>query len=77
MSAAESADDLPQLPWDAEDGPVFKEPWEATAFAMAVRLVGGRQVHLVGVGRLPLCRDRGGRSGRAIPISATATTSTG
>ena len=38
MSAGESADDLPQLPWKAEDGPVFKEPWEATAFAMAVRL---------------------------------------
>ncbi len=38
MSAADPAGDLPQLPWDAEDGPVFKEPWEATAFAMAVRL---------------------------------------
>ncbi len=38
MSDAPSADDLPQLPWEAEDGPVFKEPWEATAFAMAVRL---------------------------------------
>ena len=38
MSAAHSADDLPQLPWEAEDGPVFKEPWEAAAFAMAVRL---------------------------------------
>ena len=29
---------MPQLPWEAEDGPVFKEPWEAAAFAMAVRL---------------------------------------
>ena len=38
MSAARSGDDLPKLPWEAEDGPVFKEPWEATAFAMAVRL---------------------------------------
>ena len=38
MSAAQSGDDLPRLPWEAEDGPVFKEPWEATAFAMAVRL---------------------------------------
>ena len=38
MSAAQSGDDLPKLPWEAEDGPVFKEPWEATAFAMAVRL---------------------------------------
>lgn len=27
----------PDLPRDA-DGPVFREPWEATAFAMAVRL---------------------------------------
>ncbi len=38
MSDAGSPDRLPELPWDAEDGPVFREPWEATAFAMAVRL---------------------------------------
>ena len=38
MSDAGSLDDLPELPWDAEDGPVFQAPWEATAFAMAVRL---------------------------------------
>lgn len=30
-------DDLPGLPRD-EDGPVFKEPWEAKAFALAVNL---------------------------------------
>ena len=30
-------DDLPALPRD-EEGPVFKEPWEAQAFALAVRL---------------------------------------
>jgi len=29
--------DLPDLPKDA-DGPVFAEPWEAQAFAMAVKL---------------------------------------
>ena len=29
--------DLPLLPCDLE-GPVFREPWEAQAFAMAVRL---------------------------------------
>lgn len=29
--------DLPALPRD-QDGPVFNEPWEAQAFAMAVRL---------------------------------------
>jgi nitrile hydratase accessory protein len=29
--------DLPLLPQDA-DGPVFAEPWEAQAFAMAVKL---------------------------------------
>lgn len=28
---------LPRLPRD-EDGPVFAEPWQATAFALAVRL---------------------------------------
>ena len=32
-----AAADLPELPRDA-DGPVFREPWEAKAFAMAVRL---------------------------------------
>ena len=30
-------DDLPLLPRDA-DGPVFREPWEASAFALAVSL---------------------------------------
>lgn len=30
-------DQLPGLPRD-DDGPVFREPWEAQAFAMAVRL---------------------------------------
>ena len=30
-------DDLPALPRD-KDGPVFNEPWEAQAFALAVRL---------------------------------------
>jgi nitrile hydratase accessory protein len=30
-------DELPALPCD-QDGPVFNEPWEAKAFALAVRL---------------------------------------
>lgn len=30
-------DDLPGIPRDAE-GPVFREPWEAQAFALAVKL---------------------------------------
>ena len=30
-------DDLPRLPRDAE-GPVFAEPWQAQAFALAVKL---------------------------------------
>ena len=29
--------DLPAIPKD-DDGPVFREPWEAQAFAMAVKL---------------------------------------
>ena len=29
---------LPGLPQD-EDGPIFREPWEAAAFALAVRLI--------------------------------------
>jgi nitrile hydratase accessory protein len=32
-----SIDDLPALPRD-KDGPVFNQPWEAKAFALAVRL---------------------------------------
>lgn len=35
--AAAAADALPGLPRDA-DGPVFREPWEAQAFAMALAL---------------------------------------
>jgi nitrile hydratase accessory protein len=30
--------DIPGLPRDDEGSPVFREPWEAQAFAMAVRL---------------------------------------
>jgi nitrile hydratase accessory protein len=30
--------ELPKLPWNKEEGPVFKAPWEASAFAMTVRL---------------------------------------
>lgn len=35
--AAPNLDGLPGLPMD-DEGPVFKEPWEARAFALAVRL---------------------------------------
>jgi nitrile hydratase accessory protein len=34
---AVNSHDLPALPRD-EEGPVFREPWEAHAFALAVRL---------------------------------------
>lgn len=37
QAAARAADALPGIPHD-EDGPVFREPWEAQAFAMAVAL---------------------------------------
>lgn len=30
--------ELPGLPLDAQGSPVFREPWQAQAFAMAVRL---------------------------------------
>jgi nitrile hydratase accessory protein len=39
LSAPDDALALPGLPRDA-DGPVFGEPWEAQAFALAVRLSG-------------------------------------
>ncbi len=35
--AAEMLDALPEIPRD-EEGPVFREPWEAQAFAMTLRL---------------------------------------
>ena len=37
MTSKPCLDDLPALPRDAE-GPVFRAPWEAQAFAMAVKL---------------------------------------
>jgi nitrile hydratase accessory protein len=36
-AAARAADSVPGIPCDAE-GPVFREPWEAQAFAMALAL---------------------------------------
>ena len=36
-TTADPGNALPELPRD-EDGPVFAEPWQAQAFAMAVRL---------------------------------------
>jgi nitrile hydratase accessory protein len=38
MSTSPSLHNLPALPRD-EHGPVFREPWEAHAFALAVRLL--------------------------------------
>ena len=37
MQSSDKITALPRLPRD-EDGPVFAEPWQAQAFAMAVRL---------------------------------------
>lgn len=37
MSTALPLDQLPRIPVD-RDGPVFREPWEAQAFAMTVKL---------------------------------------
>jgi len=36
-AAARAANEVPSIPRDAE-GPVFREPWEAQAFAMALAL---------------------------------------
>jgi nitrile hydratase accessory protein len=38
-AAMQAADAIPTIPRDA-DGPVFREPWEAQAFAMALALHG-------------------------------------
>ena len=40
---------VPGMPRD-EDGPVFREPWEAHAFAMALALHEARCLHLEGMG---------------------------
>jgi len=37
-AAAERLAELPRLPRDTEGGAVFAEPWQAQAFALAVRL---------------------------------------
>jgi nitrile hydratase accessory protein len=37
-SLRESLKDLPGIPMDAADSPVFNEPWEARAFAMTLAL---------------------------------------
>jgi len=37
MPRSDQLDAVPQLPRDAE-GPVFAEPWQAQAFALAVKL---------------------------------------
>jgi len=36
-AAARATNEVPSIPRDA-DGPVFREPWEAQAFALAVQL---------------------------------------
>jgi len=38
MSPAEPAPPVPGLPRDEQGGPVFREPWEAQAFALALAL---------------------------------------
>jgi nitrile hydratase accessory protein len=38
VSLRESLKDLPGIPMDAADDPVFNEPWEARAFAMTLAL---------------------------------------
>jgi nitrile hydratase accessory protein len=38
VSLRESLKDLPGIPMDAADGPVFNELWEARAFAMTLAL---------------------------------------
>jgi nitrile hydratase accessory protein len=49
-AAAAATSDVPSIPCDAE-GPVFREPWEAQAFAMALAL------HERGVFTWPECAE--------------------
>ena len=48
------------------DGPVFREPWEAQAFAMTLALHAARSVHLEGMGRRARGRDQA-RAGAGDP----------
>ena len=52
---SDRAPDLPALPRDEAGAPVFGAPWEAQAFAMAVRL------HEAGHFTWPECAERLGR----------------
>ena len=46
-----SAPDLPGLPRDAAGAPVFPEPWQARAFALAVHLNARGRLRLAGLRR--------------------------
>ena len=60
-----------RLPLD-EEGPVFTEPWQAEAFALAVRLHEAGCFHLAGMGRGACCGAAGGpgpgRGRRRFPL---------
>ena len=55
---------MPPIPQDG-DGPVFREPWEAQAFALVLELFDTRPFHLEGVGpstlsaEIAAARERG------------------
>jgi len=49
-AARRAREAVPSIPCDAE-GPVFREPWEAQAFALTLSTVRSRAVPMAGVGR--------------------------
>ena len=66
QTAMRAAVAVPGVPRDA-DGPVFREPWEAQAFAMTLALHERGAFHLAGMGSSACRRNQactgGGRSG--------------
>ena len=67
---------VPSIPCDAE-GPVFREPWEAQAFAMTLALHERRHVHLARMGRDARAKKSSARRPRAIPTPARPIIATG
>ena len=75
-AAMRAAVAVPGVPRDA-DGPVFREPWEAQAFAMTLALHERGAVHLAANGRRRLPRRSSARRRPAIPTPARPITRTG
>jgi len=71
--AKQAAEAAPSIPRDHDGGPVFREPWEAQAFAMAHYCFISTASSLLANGPQRSQRRLSGHRGRAIPIPARRT----